>query len=948
MTSALLNAQSVCSDPTDISEFILTEEIDLLYVTETWLKGDERDNVILAELIPPNYKILHQARKHGKGGGGVAVIHRGDLSVKLCSSKQYESFEHILTKLTSGSMTYHVITLYRPPPNSKNKFSNSQFLREFADLLAEIVLLNGELIVLGDFNIHVNKSSDTNSQQFISLYESFDLLQHVSGKTHEGGNTLDLLLTRSSGCGVNDVRVEDKDLSDHYAVYFSLDIARPPRPTKTISTRNFKKIDIQAFKNDITNSELCTITSSDPDELVNIYDDVVTKLLDKHAPLRTRSMAVRSVAPWHTDTVNDCRKKVRKAEKKWKKTRLTVHKEIYRDLKTKLTNTIKAAKKSHVQDKIKDAEQSQKALFQCMDDLLYKSKASALPTNVPSEELPDKFCNYFTEKVENIQTIFSTSEDECLASFDDELCLHDFKPATKEEIQKLILKSPTKSCTLDPIPTFLLKDCLDELLHIITAIINASLKTARVPKSFKKAVVTPLIKKATLDPDTLGNYRPVSNLNFISKILEKVVSKRLDEHRKKHNLYEPFQSAYRSGHSSETAVLRVQNDMLQAIDKGKGVFLVLLDLSAAFDTVSHNILSKRLSSNYGITGNAIKWIQSYLTGRSQSVLISGRYSQPSVLKYGVPQGSVLGPSLFSDYSSPVASLIRSHGISVQCYADDTQLYVSFRPGEEALALEKLERCIEDLRIWMSRNRLKLNDCKTEFLVIGTKNMLGKVKTTSVRVGDARITAEKKVRNIGAFFDNELKMGAHINHVSKSAWINLFKIGKIRSYLTEDQAKSVVHAYVVSKLDCYNALLAGITTAQLTQLQRVQNAAAKLITRSKKYDHVTPLLHHLHWLPVEDRIIFKILLLAFKSLNGSGPAYLNELLVHYKPPLNLRSADDDLTLCIPRTKLCTYGDRAFSVTAPKAWNNLPVELRSSGSVPTFKARLKTFLFRNRYM
>ena len=162
-------------------------------------------------------------------------------------------------------------------------------------------------------------------------------------------------------------------------------------------------------------------------------------------------------------------------------------------------------------------------------------------------------------------------------------------------------------------------------------------------------------------------------------------------------------------------------------------------------------------------------------------------------------------------------MIRSHGISVQCYADDTQLYVSFRPGEEASALQKLERCIEDLRIWMSRNRLKLNDCKTEFLVIGTSNMLGKVKTTSVKVGDERINAEKTVRNIGAFFDRELKMDAHINHVSKSAWINLFKIGKIRSYLTEEQTKSVMHAYVVSKLDSYNALLAGITTAQLTQL-----------------------------------------------------------------------------------------------------------------------------------
>jgi hypothetical protein len=171
----------------------------------------------------------------------------------------------------------------------------------------------------------------------------------------------------------------------------------------------------------------------------------------------------------------------------------------------------------------------------------------------------------------------------------------------------------------------------------------------------------------------LSNYRPVSNLSFISKILEKVVSKRLNDHKTEHNLHEPFQSAYRSGHSTETAVLRVHNDILREIDDGNCVFLVLLDLSAAFDTVSHNIILKRMTSKYGVEGDAVNWIRSYLTERSQSVLVSGLYSQPATLKYGVPQGSVLGPAFFTDYSSPVAALIRAHGISVQCYADDTQL-----------------------------------------------------------------------------------------------------------------------------------------------------------------------------------------------------------------------------------------------------------------------------------
>ena len=272
--------------------------------------------------------------------------------------------------------------------------------------------------------------------------------------------------------------------------------------------------------------------------------------------------------------------------------------------------------------------------------------------------------------------------------------------------------------------------------------------------------------------------------------------------------------------------------------------------------------------------------------RSQSVLIAGKYSEAAKLKYGVPQGSVLGPTFFSDYSSPVAALIRSHGVSVHCYADDTQLCIPFHPSEEVLALERLERCIADLRHWMNMNRLKLNDSKTEFIIFGTNSKLAKIETMSVRVGDEKIMAVNQVRNIGAYFDSKLQMDIQVKSMCKKAWLNLYNVGKIRDYLTEDQAKIVIHAYVTSKLDANNALLAGLTrttTSELrTQLQRVQNAAAKLITQHKKYAHVTPLLYYLHWLPIEDRIVFTILLLTYKALNEIGPIYLKNLLVFYKP------------------------------------------------------------------
>jgi len=183
-------------------------------------------------------------------------------------------------------------------------------------------------------------------------------------------------------------------------------------------------------------------------------------------------------------------------------------------VKDQLTNTIKSKKKSYVQDKITSADQSQKALFQCMNELLFKSNVNSLPTNIPPEDQPNKFCNFFLEKIEKIQSIFTTTEDECVQNTTPCQHLLDFDLATPEEIKKIILKSPTKSCTLDPFPTFLLKDCLDEVAPLITAIVNASITSGRVPELFKKAVVTPLLKKSSLDPDVLANYRPVSNVSF--------------------------------------------------------------------------------------------------------------------------------------------------------------------------------------------------------------------------------------------------------------------------------------------------------------------------------------------------------------------------------------------------------------------------------------------------
>ena len=313
----------------------------------------------------------------------------------------------------------------------------------------------------------------------------------------------------------------------------------------------------------------------------------------------------------------------------------------------------------------------------------------------------------------------------------------------------------------------------------ITKIINLSLKSAQVPSCYKVASVIPLLKKIFLDPEVLKNLRPVSTLPFVSKTLEKVAGKQLQSHKQKDKLNEKMQSAYREGHSTETALLRIQNDLLQAMDKRQCVYLVLLDLSAAFDTVDHSILQCRLSERFGVNGSALKWVASYLESRKQFVVVNGTRSEEHTLDCNVPQGSVLGPGFFGDYTSPIGDIFRKHEIGFHLYADDTQVYLCFPPDQENSARQKLELCIAEVRSWMARNFLKLNDEKTDFMVVGSKYHLSKVTTSHITIGDSHISDSEFVKNIGAVLDKEMKMEKQVKSVLKSAWHSLYELSKIK-------------------------------------------------------------------------------------------------------------------------------------------------------------------------
>ncbi len=355
-----------------------------------------------------------------------------------------------------------------------------------------------------------------------------------------------------------------------------------------------------------------------------------------------------------------------------------------------------------------------------------------------------------------------------------------------------------------------------------------------LPHSVQAGPGNPTAQKPTLNASLLENYRPVSLLPFVAKTLERVVFNQLSLFLSQYNKLDAKQSGFRSGHSTETALLSVTEALRVSKADSKSSVLILLDLSAAFDTVNHQILLSTLSS-LGITGIPLSWFESYLTGRSFRVAWGGEVSKAHQLVTGVPQGSVLGPLLFSTYTTSLGPIIQAHGFSYHCYADDTQLYLSFQPEDPTVAA-RISGCLADISAWMKEHHLQLNLAKTELLVVPATPTLQ--HDFSIQLGTSIITPSTSVRNLGVIFDDQLTFKEHIAKTARSCRFALHNIRKIRPFLTEHAAQLLVQALVVSRLDYCNALLAGLPSNTIKPLQMIQNAAARLVINEPK----EPMLH----------------------------------------------------------------------------------------------------------
>uniref|UniRef100_A0A803SN06 Reverse transcriptase domain-containing protein n=1 Tax=Anolis carolinensis TaxID=28377 RepID=A0A803SN06_ANOCA len=808
----LLNARSVNGKTAIIQDLILDERADLACITETWL--DEAGGVNLTQLCPPGYAVQHQPRSGG-WGGGVALVYRESIPLIRCPIPQSTLFECVHLRVSDRDRL-GILLVYRPPR------CTTVSLPELAGVVSGLALESQRLLVLRDFNVHAETILTGAAQDFMASMATMGLSQVVSGPTHRAGHTLDLVFCQGweEDGGVEELTIAPLPWTDHHLIRFRLNappnLRRGGGPIKMVRPRRL--MDPDGFL--MALGEFPATSVGDPvDALVSLWNREMTRAVDTIAPERPLSSNRAKPAPWFTEELAAMKRKKRELERVWRsewnesdRTRLCLYLRAY-------AAAIDAAKNAFLAANIASAKNRPAELFRVVRGLLNPVAQDGIPDN--SAARCEAFARFFADKVALIRSGFDTiltavSEDVTRAPACP-ILMDSFQLVQPEDVDKVLGEVRATTCILDPCPSWLIKEARGGLAEWVKVVVNASLQEGIFPASLKLAVIKPLLKKPSLDPTQLENFRPISNLPFLGKVMERVVAAQLQAFLVDTDFLDPAQSGFRPGHGTETALVALVDDLRWELDRGSVSLLVLLDLSAAFDTVDHGILLGCLA-RMGLGGTVLQWLQSFLEGRSQMVSLGDTCSAPQPLTCGVPQGSVLSPMLFNIYMKPLGEIIRSFGVRCHLYADDVQLCHSFPPVTKE-AVQVLNQCLAAVSDWMRANKLKLNPDKTEVLLVSRKAEQG-IGLQPVLDGVA-LPLKTQVRSLGVLLDSSLSLEPQVSAVARGAFAQLRLVRQLRPYLGRSDLATVVHALVTARLDYCNALYVGLPLKTAWKLQLVQ-------------------------------------------------------------------------------------------------------------------------------
>ena len=911
--------------------------LDCIILSETFLNDHNKNMYSL-----PGFNGNHLVRSN-KRGGGVSIFVRNDICEypKIIYSLINDHIEALVVCIENKSSKIAVVGLYRPPNGSKNEFINS------LESIIQTHLRNTKMIIAGDFNIDLcNHGPSTGNNSLSNAMMSNGLINYITIPTRPNNveNRNPTLLDHVWGnldCEINSFVIKT-DISDHYSCLVRFNVNKTSYLTTVkyrIDNENCRRV----FVDKVNNIDFSFIQNEQfsIDSKFNIFLNSLNTCYNDSFPIKTKQLGPKRIQnPWLTPGLKNSINQKHKLYRNYKEGIIPF--QLYTNFDKQLKIVLKKAKKKYYVDKFNDVHNDPKKTWGLINRLINKNKSginnikelniNGITIN-KQKEIADELNNHFTtigkqnaaNKLPN-QTAFETYLRHCGSRFS-------FKDISSQEVKAVIAGQKNKACDITTIPNNILKLIADIISSPLKDLFNASFHTGIFPHVFKITRVTPIHKKG--DKSSPLNYRPISITHNISKIFEKLILMQITEYLSSNNLLNDYQFGFRKGRSTSDALLCLTEKIYENIERKESSLLLLLDLTKAFDSIDHDILIKKMKM-MGIEGSPLQWFRSYLTSRPQFVKLGDIQSKPSLLTTGVPQGSILGPLLFTLYTN---DLFNSHDSFSICFADDISILITDK-NHDTLS-QKAVIALNKIMTWIISNKLSLNVEKTSYLIISNKSIKEDFKINFNQVELQRVSIAKI---LGVIFDDKLTFKEHINQLVNKLVKYMYILVKLAKSIPLYILKNIYYAHVHSQL-LYCLPIYGIARNYvINPVIIMQKRFIRLLSASLLYDHTQPLFKKLKILQFHQLLNLSLLKEQHKIMNNKTCNYLTNNFRNNQTrrDINLRN---NLHINPPFYRL-EKARQAVTYRSAKLLNDLPTDIKNIKSLKAFTRKIKKY-YLNQY-
>lgn len=864
--------------------------------------------------------------------GGVMMYVHVSLRFRLLMSEQNGRNWFLAIEITGTKLPGRYGVLYHSPNES-----DSRFLKILEDSWLEFMDLSKLNILVGDFNMDWFDHTDTRNLKLIT--ESCGLKQKVSEHTRitpSSQTAIDLVF---SNCDINVRTVSDLKISDHETLCVFIPCKSNEAVNSVVSVRSWKRYSRPALLRLLRQNEHALNGGSNLDEkadtLIAGLKRCVNELVDVH------TITTKYGNRWYTAQLSRMRHERDQAYGRYLRRRGSSRLWVaYQRCRNGYADAIRRQKKEHVQQSIEASRGNSKKLWRVLKQLIKpETPATQCITFDGVEEsdekrIAEKFNSYFLNSISDISSeIQDAEEPEELKEQYTDWRLYGFTPITLEKLRSLIWSLEAKAGS-DDISAKVLQDAFEVIGRPLMDVINESLETGKLPRSWKDSLVIPIEKvKATIRAE---DHRPINMLPQYEKVLELAVKEQVLSYVSRHKLLVPEQSGYRKDHSCETALNLILAKWNECLEKKGAIIAVFLDLKRAFETISRRKLLATLVK-YGFAGTVLEWFSEYLKGRSQRTKYGSGVSSEARTKFGVPQGSVLGPLLFILYINDMKRILKYCDINL--FADDTVIFIS---ADNAIAATELLNCdLECLSKWLMFKKLKLNVSKTKAMVIS--NRRANYDSVRVKMDGVLLERVQEIKYLGVLIDDKLSFKNHIDYTIGKIAKKYGVLCRLREELTQWSKIFLYKALISPHFDFCPSIIYLANEQQMSRLQKLQNKVMRLILRVNRRTPVRDMLSALHWLSVRQRVTFLTLMLIHKIVKGYAPDYLSGRIQRGRDIHSYSTRRANVARSAPLLMASTQN--SLFCKGIRMYNTLPENVRSASNLNTFKRQCLTFVKAN---